>query len=135
MANVVELLRDGITKQDWEAVKTAFGLLAGETNVNTVDASVPNTTPENTDRVVSVSTGNNRFVDDGTLDTKYIEDSVRESAKFKGKDYRPKVNIIQVECSVCHRKETVNEFFVRRRVEGENVIYKCNRCCCVGQRQ
>lgn len=133
MANVIELLRDGITKQDWESVKTAFGLLAGDTNVNTVGASAPKAASESSNRSAVVSAASNRFVDDGTLEKKYIEDSIRESEKFKGKEYRQQVKLIKVECSICHKIETVNEFFVRRRIEGEEVLYKCNKCCCVGE--
>lgn len=135
--NLVNMLKTAIGKKDWELVSKALNILNGDEEF-VVLTHQPSTSAKQVDFLsnkASVGTKSliaptaNKFVDDLTLESGFIEKGQKASNKSYRQPFKEGDNFCDVKCSKCGgNMKITKEEYKFRTIDSESAPFTCIKC-------
>lgn len=135
--SLVNILKTAITKKDWALVSKALHLLNGDqvsdiisdavSNKSDQKPFVSNKTSANSKSLVAPSA--NKFVDDLTLESAFIEKGQRSSTKSYRQPFKEADYFSDVKCSRCgSNMKVTKEEYKFKTIDTESAPFTCIKC-------
>jgi hypothetical protein len=124
------LLRKAIANQDWNLVEQALNRVTAtpDSEAETPEAKPKAKLKKNLKDALKVPIGTNKFVDDFTIATEFIEGSKKLAKKIKGKEYRPAYKPLTLNCVSCNKPAEILPAELSKYQGPEAEDFNCNKC-------